>query len=65
MKCWFVLPKVQRRKRLQLMQQQEWERDSLLLAACGYEVTMYEQNPVIAILLKDAIRRAKRRKIHS
>ena len=28
--------------------------DSLLLAACGYEVTMYEQNPVIAILLKDA-----------
>ena len=34
--------------------------DSLLLAACGYEVTMYEQNPVIAILLKDAIRRAKK-----
>lgn len=34
--------------------------DSLLLAACGYEVTMYEQNPVIAALLKDALRRAKK-----
>lgn len=34
--------------------------DSLLLAACGYQVTLYEQNPVIAILLKDAIRRAKK-----
>ena len=33
--------------------------DSLLLAACGYQVTLYEQNPVIAILLKDALRRAK------
>ena len=25
----------------------------------GYEVTLYEQNPVIAALLKDAIRRTK------
>ena len=34
--------------------------DSLLLAACGYQVTLYEQNPVIAIMLKDALRRAKK-----
>ena len=34
--------------------------DSLLLAACGYQVTLYEQNPVIAILLNDALRRAKK-----
>lgn len=34
--------------------------DSFLLAACGYEVTLYEQNPVIAALLKDALRRAKK-----
>lgn len=34
--------------------------DSLLLAACGYQVTLYEQNPVITILLKDALRRAKK-----
>ena len=34
--------------------------DSLLLAACGYQVTLYEQNPVIDILLKDALRRAKK-----
>lgn len=34
--------------------------DSLLLAAAGYEVTMFEQNPVIAALLKDALRRAKK-----
>lgn len=34
--------------------------DSLLLAACGYQVTLYEQNPVIALLLKDALRRAKK-----
>lgn len=34
--------------------------DSLLLAACGYQVTLYEQNPVIAILLKDTLRRAKK-----
>ena len=37
--------------------------DSLLLAACGYQVTLYEQNPVIAILLKDALRRAKKREL--
>lgn len=37
--------------------------DSLLLAAYGYEVTMCEQNPVIAVLLKDALRRAKRNPI--
>ncbi len=34
--------------------------DSLLLAASGYEVVMYEQNPVIAALLRDSIRRAKK-----
>lgn len=34
--------------------------DSLLLAAYGYEVTMYEQNPVVAVLLQDSINRAKR-----
>ncbi len=32
--------------------------DSILLAAAGYDVTMYEQNAVIAVLLKDALRRA-------
>lgn len=37
--------------------------DSILLAAAGYEVTLYEQNPVIAALLKDAIRRAKKHPI--
>ena len=34
--------------------------DSILLAAAGYQVTLYEQNPVIAALLKDALRRAKK-----
>ena len=29
--------------------------DGFLLAAYGYEVTLYEQNPVIAALLKDAL----------
>ena len=33
--------------------------DAFLIAAYGYDVTLYEQNPVIATLLKDAIRRAK------
>ena len=37
--------------------------DSLLLAACGYQVTLYEQNTVIAILLKDALRRAKKNSV--
>ena len=37
--------------------------DSILLAASGYEVTMYEQNPVIAALLKDALRRAKKNSV--
>lgn len=32
--------------------------DSLLLAAAGCEVTLYEQDPVIAALLKDTMRRA-------
>ena len=32
--------------------------DSFLLAAAGFEVEMYEYNPVIAALLKDALRRA-------
>ena len=34
--------------------------DAFLLAAQGYEVTLYEQNPVIAALLKDALRRARK-----
>ena len=34
--------------------------DGFLLAAQGNEVTLYEQNPVIAVLLKDALRRAKK-----
>jgi 16S rRNA (guanine1516-N2)-methyltransferase len=34
--------------------------DSFLLAAYGYNVTLCEQNPVIAALLKDGIRRAKK-----
>lgn len=34
--------------------------DSFLLAAYGYEVTLHEQNPVIAALLKDALRRGKK-----
>lgn len=33
--------------------------DSVLLAAAGFDVTMFELNPVIAALLKDSIRRAK------
>ncbi|OUP11150.1 class I SAM-dependent methyltransferase [Collinsella sp. An2] len=32
--------------------------DSLLLAASGFEVCMFESNPVIAALLEDALRRA-------
>ena len=32
--------------------------DSLLLAAAGFEVTMCESDPVIALLLADALRRA-------
>ncbi len=32
--------------------------DSFLLAAAGFDVTMYEYNPVIAALLGDALRRA-------
>lgn len=34
--------------------------DAFLLAAYGYEMTLYEQNPVVAVLLKDALRRAKK-----
>ena len=34
--------------------------DSLVLAAAGYAVRMYEQNPVIYQLLRDAVERAKR-----
>ena len=33
--------------------------DAFLLAAQGYEVTLYEQNPVVAVLLKDALRSRK------
>lgn len=32
--------------------------DSLLLAAAGFKVTMFESNPVIAALLEDTLRRA-------
>ena len=32
--------------------------DSLLLAAAGFEVVMFERNPVIAALLADALKRA-------
>lgn len=39
--------------------------DSLLIAACGYEVTMFEQNPVIAALLKDTMLRAKKHPVLS
>lgn len=34
--------------------------DSFLLAAAGYTVTLFEQDPVVAALLKDALRRAKK-----
>ena len=34
--------------------------DSFLLAAYGYEVTLHEQNPIIATLLKDSLNRAKK-----
>ncbi len=34
--------------------------DAFLIAAYGYEVTLCEQNPVIAALLSDAIKRAKK-----
>lgn len=37
--------------------------DSFLLAAAGYKVTMFERNPVVAALLKDALRRAKKHPI--
>ena len=33
--------------------------DAFLLAACGYEVSLYEKNAVIAALLRDALRRAE------
>lgn len=33
--------------------------DSLLLAAAGFQVTLFERNPVIAQLLADALERAK------
>lgn len=34
--------------------------DAFLLAAYGYDMTLYEQNLVVAVLLKDALRRAKK-----
>lgn len=37
--------------------------DAFLIAANGYNVTLHEQNPVVALLLKDAIKRAKRQPI--
>ena len=33
--------------------------DSLLLAAAGFEVRLYERNPTVAALLRDALRRAQ------
>jgi 16S rRNA (guanine1516-N2)-methyltransferase len=35
--------------------------DSLLLAAAGFSVTMYEWNPVVFALLRDGLRRAQQR----
>ncbi|MDO4189013.1 MAG: class I SAM-dependent methyltransferase [Lachnospiraceae bacterium] len=37
--------------------------DAFIIAACGYDVTLHEQNPVVALLLKDAIRRGKKQPI--
>lgn len=37
--------------------------DAFLIAANGYDVTLHEQNPVIALLLKDALRRARKQPI--
>lgn len=37
--------------------------DAILLAASGYDVTLFEQNPVIAALLKDAMRRARKKPV--
>lgn len=37
--------------------------DAFLLAACGYEMTLYEQNPVVAVLLK--MRSAEQRNTQS
>lgn len=37
--------------------------DAFLIAAQGYEVTMYEQNPVVAVLLKDALRRVRKNNV--
>lgn len=34
--------------------------DALLFAACGYDVRLFERNPVIAALLRDALCRAKK-----
>ena len=34
--------------------------DALILAACGYDVTLYEKNPVIAALLRDTLLRASK-----
>lgn len=34
--------------------------DSLLLATAGFKVYLYENNPIIALLLKDTIKRAKK-----
>ena len=34
--------------------------DAFLIAANGYDITLHEQNPVVALLLKDSLRRAKK-----
>ena len=34
--------------------------DAFLLAAYGYRVTLFEQDPVVAVLLKDALRRGRK-----
>lgn len=59
MKCWCGLPNQKKKDARRLMPRQVWGEDAFLLAAQGYEVTLYEQNPVVAVLLKDALRRAK------
>src|SRR5690606_5526316 len=35
-----------------------WGRDSFILASLGFEVTMIERSPIVAVLLKDALKRA-------
>ncbi len=59
MKCWYGL-QIRKARAQGNRCHSRYGRDGFLLAAQGYEVTLYEQNPVIAVLLKDALRRAKK-----